>query len=69
MANAGPDAATGVSLNDTVSGTAGFIVTSMGAPAGSCDPPGTTVTCALGSIPADGFVTVTITVTRPAAAS
>ncbi|HEX6087568.1 MAG TPA: C25 family cysteine peptidase [Thermoanaerobaculia bacterium] len=62
--NAGPSAATGVTLTDTIPGTTTFV--SASTTQGSCSGT-TTVTCSIGTMTAGQSVTVTINVTAPLA--
>ncbi len=70
VANAGPDAATGVVLSDTLPSFGGILlpVVSIVPSQGSCAVIQTTnVQCALGSIPSGGGASVVVTVTSVAA--
>jgi uncharacterized repeat protein (TIGR01451 family) len=59
--NAGPLTATGVKLTDTLPASVGFVSVSSG-----CSRSGSTVTCALGTLPKGGIATILLTV-RPTA--
>ena len=61
ITNNGPDAATGVSLSTTLSGTARTII-SAAASQGSCAITAPTITCPLGALANSASATVTITV-------
>jgi uncharacterized repeat protein (TIGR01451 family) len=62
VANAGPLAATGVTLTDTLSSDLTFVSTTPSQ--GTCNPPvGQTVTCDLGTISSSGSATVTVVAT------
>ncbi len=67
ITNAGPNAATGVSLGATLQGTMGTITTSQGV----CTQSGQTLTCPIGYLPLGSTVTVTVqlTATAPAVVS
>ncbi|MFN7857798.1 MAG: IPTL-CTERM sorting domain-containing protein, partial [Acidovorax sp.] len=63
--NNGPDAATGVTLTDTI--PAGSTFVGVSTTAGSCSESGGVVNCALGNIPFNSNQTVTIRVRLPSA--
>src|SRR4029077_8451558 len=65
VGNAGPDAATGVTVTDTLPGGVAFV--SASPTQGSCGLPGGTVTCNLGGLATAAGASVTILVTPTAA--
>jgi uncharacterized repeat protein (TIGR01451 family) len=67
VTNAGPDAATGVAVTDTLPGGVAFV--SATPSQGSCLEASGTVSCSLGSIPFPGNATISIVVTPQAGGS
>ena len=67
VTNSGPDTATGVTLEDTLTASVQFI--SAGPSQGSCSATTTTVTCSLGTIANGGLATVSIFVAPTTAGS
>src|SRR5262249_40072103 len=61
----GPADSTGVSLTDTLAGTAGFVAATPSQ--GTCGQSSGTVTCALGGLASGASATVAVVVTAPSA--
>jgi uncharacterized repeat protein (TIGR01451 family) len=62
VTNAGPDAATGVTVSDTLEAGVVFVSASAG-----CSESGGVVTCSIGDLPASGSSALSIVVTAPSA--